>query len=397
MLRHLPPTASPLPISTLTRSLGAGAAAGARFDDALRDYLSVRACFTASSGRTALHLLLKGLRAQAHTDRAEVVMPAYTCPSLAKVVLETGLIPRFVDISPATMAYDDAALAGAIGVQTLAVIVVHPFGIPHPIESAHRLARAASAVLIEDAAQSMGARADGRPVGVRGDFGLFSLGPGKPISAGGGGIVCTDDEAHAAMLAQVWAQLPPSSRMDSTVATMRLAAMSTAFHPRGWWLATRVGLHKVGDQETSWGFRLTGLTSAQAEVAAAQLARLDAINQQRRAHAQRLMAMLDAVDYAHVPLPHARDRQGDEAIEPCFLRLPVIVETEARRDQLFDRLWDAGIGVGKMYKQTLAEFFPRYAEAEYPGAHAVSRRLLTLPTHHYLRDEDFARISDVVK
>jgi dTDP-4-amino-4,6-dideoxygalactose transaminase len=181
--------------------------------------------------------------------------------------------------------------------------------------------------------------------------------------------------------------------MDSALAVARLGAMSAAFQPRGWWLATRLGLHKIGDQETSWGFKVTGLTDAQAAVGREQLARLDSISDRRRANAAQLMRLLSGVDFAHVPSPYPLDG-GD--VEPGFLRLPLILDSEKRRDALFQALWDAGIGAGKMYKLTLAEFFPAYADTDYPGAHAVSRRLLTLPTHHYLREADFERVAEVL-
>ena len=122
--------------------------------------------------------------------RNEVVLPAYTCPSLVKVILEAALQPRLVDIDARSMVMRADDLAAAIGQRTLAVIVVHPFGMAHDIEPAQTLAQPNGAVLIEDVAQSMGARFDGRLAGTRGHYGLFSLGPGKPLSAGGGGIVC---------------------------------------------------------------------------------------------------------------------------------------------------------------------------------------------------------------
>src|SRR5690606_21127204 len=114
-------------------------------------------------------------------------------------------------------------------------------GLPHPVEPVIALARGVGAYVIEDAAQAMGARLDGRPVGSWGDFGLFSLGPGKPFSTGGGGIVCAREESNAALLERAWATLSPSSTSRSIAALCRLALFALAFHPAGWWLATRIG------------------------------------------------------------------------------------------------------------------------------------------------------------
>ena len=184
------------------------------------------------------------------------MLPAYTCPAVAKVALDVGLRPRLVDISPATLGFDLDRLSAAIGRQTLAVVHVHPFGLPQPIEPVLDLARRAGAVVIEDAAQSMGARLAGRPVGAHGDFGLYSLGPGKPLSLGGGGVLSVNESRFAGVVSDAWKMLPDVGVPGSVSAEVRLALLALAFHPRGWWLITRAGLNRVGDREESWGYRL---------------------------------------------------------------------------------------------------------------------------------------------
>ncbi|NIV34944.1 MAG: hypothetical protein GWN58_37460 [Anaerolineae bacterium] len=87
--------------------------------------------------------------------------------------------------------------------------------------------------------------------------------------------------------------------------------------------------------------------------------------------------------------------QAGYRAEPIYLRLPLLVEGEERREHLFQHLWRAGIGVGRMYRRTLAEYFPQLAPATYPGADYVARHLLTLPTHHYLTQGDIERITQV--
>jgi perosamine synthetase len=389
MPRHIPPTAVPTAFSDLRQALTASYPVHTRFQTALSRYLGVRACWLASSGRTALFLLLRRLWGAAdNPGRREVLIPAYTCPALVKVVLDVGLHPRFVDISPHTLAFENDRLAAHVGEETLAVICVHPFGIPQPVEDIRAVTHASGAVVIEDAAQAMGARLAGRPVGGMGDFGLFSLGPGKPLSTGGGGVLCTDQADHAQLLEGAWEDFSPASRAASLWALVRLALFTLAFHPLGWWLATRVGLQRVGDHEASWGYALRSLTQSQAAVGLALLGRLDAINYQRRQNAYRLMDRLEGMGFVHIPPPA-------ETAEPIYLRLPVIITDEGRRDRLFRRLWRAGLGVGRMYRQPLPDLFPQLSAETYPGASYVARHLLTLPTHHYLTEEDVERIAQI--
>ncbi len=387
MVRHLPPTTSPIALSDLGEGLNNFKRARSGFQAALADYLGVPICGLASSGRTALYLLLKGLAEGAGPRRHEVLLPAYTCPALVKVVLDVGLQPRLVDISAQTLALQPDQLEASLGEQTLAVICVHPFGLPQDIEEVMTLATAAGAWVIEDAAQAMGARLGGVLVGTRGDFGLFSLGPGKPLSTGGGGIICarTPNAIVAREVARTWQELSPPSALASGWALLRLALLSLAFHPLGWWLATRLSLHRAGEHQASWGYRCTGLTESQAGIGLRLLARLDRINRQRRQKAEQLMAHLQVLDFVHIPpVPHSA--------EPIYLRLPVLVADEAQREALFQQLWAAGIGVGRMYGRPLSEIFPDIATQPYPGAAYVARHLLTLPTHHYLTGVDTARI-----
>lgn len=392
-LRHIPPTASPLTISDLRQGFTASivdGAASARFEEAVARFIGGRAAFTAASGRAALYLLMKALKEGAdHPRRRDVLLPAYTCPALVGVVQAAGLRPRFVDIVAETLQFDPGDLEGSVSEQTLALICVHPFGLPHPVEPVIALARGVGAYVIEDAAQAMGARLDGRPVGSWGDFGLFSLGPGKPLSTGGGGIVCAREESNAALLERAWATLSPSSTSRSIAALCRLALFALAFHPAGWWLATRIGLHRLGDDKAHWGFTLRPLTASQAAIGRLLFDRLEAANALRRRNAARLRARLEGLEFLHTPPVIA-------GAEPVFLRLPLIVAGQERRERLFRRLWNAGIGVGRMYRQALPEIFPELAERAYPGAQYVARHLLTLPTHHYLTLDDVDRIGNIL-
>jgi perosamine synthetase len=401
--RFLPPTATPLPPSSVAPALIAPTDANERLCDAVNSLFGVRQSFLASSGRTALYLLLTALRdqeEQAHhndsptTSKNEVVLPAYTCPSVAKVILEASLRPRLVDIDPHSMVMTTADLRAAIGSQTLATILVHPFGIAHDVEPALSLSQQHGAILIEDVAQSMGARFCGRLVGGRGHYGLFSFGPGKPISAGGGGILAVGDFGEARTVEAQWRQLRSSSRLDDSVALARLAALQSAFQPAGWWLAMRLGAQKAGDNEANWGFSLSGLSAAQAVVAEKQLQRLEQFNQTRRANALRLIDGLIGLTGVALPTPGLSDIDADGGF---FLRLPLLFNDPARCMRVHDALHAQGIGAGRMYKQTLPRLFPTLADHQFPGAEAVANGLLTLPTHHHLRATDIANIVKVAK
>ena len=385
MLRRQPPAAVYLPLAALEKAFIPTAGDAAQFRGELEEYLGIRACYLAASARAALFLLLKSLSA-ARPARSLVLLPAYTCPALVKVILDSGLRPCLIDISPDTFAFDLDQLAIQLNEQVLALIFVHPFGIPLELGELIALAHSVGAVVIEDAAQAMGARWEGKPVGAMGDFGLFSLGPGKPLSVAGGGILCTHDEAHAELLQRAWEELPTTKAPTSLWALTRLLLFWLATHPRGWWLVASTGLNQWGQNPSSWSYTSRQLTPLQARIGRALLSRLDTINNLRRENGRQLAAHLQTLDFVHVPEPAA-------AAEPIYLRLPVLADTAERREQLYDTLWNANIGVGRMYRYTLPEIFPQLGSPRCRGAEQVARRLLTLPTHHHLTDKDIERIA----
>ena len=389
-MRHLPPSAVPVTMADLLSGLTPSSNANENFRAAIAGYfgLPIDRCYLASSGRTVLFTLLKGL-AREHAGRRQVLMPAYTCPVVAKVALDLGLEPVYVDIHPETTTYQEQQLASAAGEKTLAICLVHPFGIPLPLTDVLQSARAAGAVVIEDAAQAMGAHYAGRPVGLGGDFGLFSLGPGKPLSTGGGGIVITNQESYQGALARWWAELPDARGLHSSQAWLRQLAFRLAFHPRGWWAATRVGLQRMGNEAASWGYTVRNLSNTQAEIGRALLPRLDEMNNRRRDVASRLAKAVEKTSTLE-------NLTIAEEAGPIYLRLPLLAETEERREQLFTRMWSAGIGAGRLYEKTLPEIFSPGESVNFPGAQSFARRLLTLPTHYQVSEQEISVMEEIL-
>lgn len=148
-----------------------------------------------SSGTAALRLTLEAL---ALHPGDEVLVPAYGCPAVDVAVLSAGLTPIHVDIDPATWCMSPSAAAAAVTGRTGALVAVHFAGQPARLEALVRVARRSGIALVEDACLAPGACYGDRPVGTWSRAAVFSLGVRKPVSAGEGGLVVTDDPALAA-------------------------------------------------------------------------------------------------------------------------------------------------------------------------------------------------------
>jgi dTDP-4-amino-4,6-dideoxygalactose transaminase len=150
-----------------------------------------------SSGTAALTLTLQALGLP---QGDEVLIPAYGCPAVDVAVLRAGLTPIHVEIDPHTYGMSPAHAAAAVTPRTAALVAVHFAGQPTHLRSLAAIADRQGLALVEDACLAPGAAYDGRLVGTWGTAGVFSLGVHKPISAGEGGLVTTNDPRLAARL-----------------------------------------------------------------------------------------------------------------------------------------------------------------------------------------------------
>ncbi len=147
------------------------------------------------SGTDALRLALAAVGVR---PGDEVVTPAFSFVASASTIVMAGARPVFVDVDPDTCALDPAAFADAITPRTRAVVVVHLYGHPAPIDAVVAVARAHGVAVVEDAAQAIGATWAGRPVGSWGDAACISFYPTKNLGAcGDAGMLVTDRDEVA--------------------------------------------------------------------------------------------------------------------------------------------------------------------------------------------------------
>ncbi|MCX6675390.1 MAG: DegT/DnrJ/EryC1/StrS family aminotransferase, partial [Methanothrix sp.] len=186
-----PPAEAALPVSTIIRS---ALWAGDDFAQEIRKFLNTRGCVLGISGRALLSRLLMVLKGKADSKRNQVLIPGYTCYSVAASVVRAGLSIACYDLNPHTFEPDMESVHAMAGPETLAIIGQHLFGIPAPMEGLMSAAGRIGACLIEDAAQGLGGTLQGKQLGTLGDFGLFSFGRGKPLPLGTGGALVGDPE-----------------------------------------------------------------------------------------------------------------------------------------------------------------------------------------------------------
>lgn len=160
-----------------------------RLEQAMADYLGVDHAIAVGSGSDALRLSLVALDIGVGD---EVITTPFTFAATLEAIVHTGATPVLVDIDPDTYNLDPRAVAAAVTTNTRAILPVHLFGLPADMGRICALASSRGLAVVEDCAQSLGARIDGRPVGSFGEAAAFSFYPTKILGGiGDGGLIAT--------------------------------------------------------------------------------------------------------------------------------------------------------------------------------------------------------------
>src|SRR3989344_1548523 len=159
------------------------------FEDALRKYTGAKYCVAFNSGTAALH---GAYFAAGFKKGDEVIVPALTFAATGNAALYVGAKPVFVDVDNETGNINVLAAAKKITKRTKGIIAVDFAGRPADLDGVRRLARGHNIILIEDAAQALGATYKNRKVGTLADMTMFSFHPVKSITTGEGGAILTN-------------------------------------------------------------------------------------------------------------------------------------------------------------------------------------------------------------
>ncbi|HNS52191.1 MAG TPA: DegT/DnrJ/EryC1/StrS family aminotransferase [Anaerolineae bacterium] len=397
-LRHVPPVAVPVHAADLRNGWSAllrRAGAVEQLSTDLKAWTGSSYCGLVSSGRSALAAILLALKRT--SKRTKVAVPAYGCPTVVQSILFAGLEPVLCDVSPRTLDLDPDALDRLRKDDLLAVVPTHLYGLAHDITGLLSMGREHGFAVVEDAAQAFGARSQGKMVGTRGDAGFYSLGRGKCLPVGHGGVIAAGERLGVAIEEEL--RRTPGSGQGASSPFGSLALFlgyGLATNPVGWWFVVRTFLNPASegmDLHALPPIRLCRLPAVQAAIGRSILGRLGRLQQVWRDNAARLSGMLAEVDGVQVP-------EIAPGSEPVYLRLPFVTGSRERADALYDRLWNEGIGASRSYIRSLPDLYSeqlRIDPSAFPGAATLANCLLTLPTHSYLREDDFARIQQALR
>ena len=385
--RTLPPAAAPIGWRDLwhgvTGALTRTESVRQREQELRREF-GVEGVFLVSSGSGALALTLRAMRTL--SSRTDVIIPAYTCFSLPAAVLEAGLRPVPCDINPSTFDFDRAMLRLTLSPRTLCVIGHHLFGVPSDMTTLQAMCREHGSFLIEDAAQAMGLEVGGRKLGTIGDVGIFSLGRGKNITCGAGGIVITGSPALADAIAREYRRLGPTTIADEVKDLLQLTLMALFVRPQLYWIPAALPFLHLGETVFPKAVPIRRLSGVKAGLLCGWQQRLAGSNRQRA----------EAASYYRHRLPLRLLPGGDHP----YLRVPFRVRNAAEKQRLCALSRRRGLGLSPAYPTTVADIpgVPLAAAGcRFPSAQRVASSLVTIPTHPLVSEHDRMAIAELCR
>ena len=382
--RILPPAAAPLRAADILggfRGLWAGEKRLRRLRTEAGRYFGAKEVFPVSSGKSALVLILRALKRLA-PGRHKVVIPAYTCFSVPSAIRKAGLTVAVCDLAQGTLDFDYSRLQGMVDAETLCVVATHLFGFPADVDRAREVCRSGNAYLVEDAAQAMGGTLEGKMLGALGDAGFYSLGRGKNLTCGDGGIVVTSSEAIGSALAAEYAGIGIPSFAGQVMTLLKVILTDLLQHPAAYWFPSGLKFLRLGETVFHPDFPVKRMGGVEAGMLTEFVSRLEEMNRTRSDNVRYYLGLTVQGDPGAPPFPCPR--------------FPFLAIDEEARDRLYECSRREGFGVGRMYPHPVHEIAELrtccVGGKSFPVADRIARTLITLPTHRFVNGADRGRI-----
>jgi len=339
-----------------------------------------------NSGSSALRLAIDLLRLQ---PGDEIVTSVLTFATDVAPMVQSGLVPAFVDVDPETYQVDVDGIEEMIGPRTKAVLVPNLVGNVPDWDRIREIADTRGLRVVEDSCDVLGASLRGRPTGTRADISVTSFARGHAITAAGnGGLVAFDD--------------PDGELLDLCLALRRWGRRSESY-----FFGSRRGerdrygpLSDGTDYDLVFLFEHIGYNFEPSEIGAAyalvQLEKLEEYNERRRLNWQRLDDF-----FAKHEDKVIRPRTTDGA-STVWMRYPFVLREGYDRTAVQRELEGRGIASFMVWSGNILRQ-PGFAAIEcrepgrgFPNADLVMDQALSLPSHHALSSDDIGYITDAM-
>ena len=334
----------------------------AEFEKKIANYIGTKYCVAFNSGTSAGHAALLAI----NINSGEVIVPSFTFISTANWPLMVNAKPKFVDIEEENFGLSPERVKVEITKNTKAIIPIHYGGLPCKIGEINRIARNKKITLIEDCAESFGAKIKGVSVGTFGQMSIFSFAPNKILTTGEGGVICTDSRKIFEKL-----QLIRSHGRKVNENYFKTSQLPNYI--------------SIG-----YNWRMSSMTAA---LGLSQFDKLDRIIQLRRKHARFYTSKLKKINEIKLP-----DEPKDHL--HVYQLFTMQLKNNLIRNELQKFLASRGIMTKVFFEPIhLSKFYRKsgFGKKSLPNTEKISQTVLSLPIFPGLKSEEISHICDSIK
>jgi len=363
-----------------------------KYSDILKSYFNVENLALVNSGTTANFIIYKVLKDQRkREEQVEIILPAYTAPSLLLPIEAAGLKPVLVDIDPATFNLDLKKVHEKLNPKTLAIMPIHMFGLPCAVDPLLKLTKDSDIFVIEDGASALGTTVNGQHIGTRAPFGFYSLNRGKNVSTLAGGIITWQDKNLTEQFEKYICELTSLPAHAQFLMFLKVVALSLAVRPFTYTLLNPiVAKFKYTTLHTHFdSFQYTKMQAALGINLWKRIARLD---QKRIDNGNRLIAIFRNKNGFRIPVI-------PEGSKVAFNQFPVVVDDLEKRALIINSLKQSGVETTTLYDHPLHHIFPELNEAgedPYPNATYLAEHLLLIPPHAQINPVILTKVQKII-
>ena len=337
------------------------------FENSIKKYIGVDNAFGLSSAASALELIAV-LSKLGVGD--EVIIPSHTYCASAIPFGRTGASIVWADIDPDTFVVSAQDIKSKITKNTKMVVVVHLYGLSCNMQSITQICTENNIILVEDCAQAIGSRYQGKQVGSFGDYACFSFHAQKNITTlREGGILVVKDPKIASMV--------PGLRHNGHV----------SYSERAHYWKPAMGNVDM-DMDGVWPFNYS-MTEIQAALGTELLGRLDVLNAERRNRANKFIKEMK--DYPELVFQKTIDKnQNSYHLLPARYNNKI---NNKNNDDLI-HLLSTKYGIKAIVQYYPLNRYPLFekmgfGEADCPNTDLFFDNMISFPFHHWMSDDDF--------
>lgn len=365
-----------------------------QMEDRLKEMLDVKHVFCYATGAAGFYVILEALK-KLQPGKNTVLLPAYAAPILKLPINKAGLGVKLIDTSLENGGMNPVLLDQVNCSDVLCIVPIHLLGVPMDISRINEWAKSKGIFVVEDAAQSFGARIDGKMVGGFADVGLLSFQRGKNLSTFTGGAIATNRDDIAEIILKITPEFMPvnNSLRSRFMAVFKLFAISKIVNPYIYRIIDPF-ISGSKSREVHHEFDMGYYSDVQAAAGLEILSYADYICARRHSYGEIYRSELSGIEGVIVPKPLKNSL-------PVYCQFPLIVKDKNKIPELEKKIGTIGVETTRRYINPLHKIpdmdIQWNGQDPYPIASYYAERLLCLPTHPLMNENMILKVVKVIK